>query len=384
MTYSILYIVPEMISGGVEVNTLEFANYLSQKDYKISILTSQINMRHLINYKVNILLRDVKTKNPIKLILNALALVKFILKNNTDIVHVKSRAPAISVFLARKIIRKFYKKDFNFISTFHGLYGVDNYLKYKYATFMTKADIVIAVSERVENYIISNFCNLDKSKLFKINRGIDLTLYNIDKIPKDDIITTSKALGIDQDPSKKILLFPGRLSKNKGHLWLIEALSKLKRDDYICVIATGSSEESDLYKEIIDSIEKFQLNERVRIIFKIKNIKAAYMLSHISMSLSTKEESFGRVPIEAAALGIPCLATNMGTFKMTIIDNYSGWLVNSGNIKELTDKINAILDISDDEITEIGKKAREFIEQNYNILNTFFETEELYKNLINS
>lgn len=378
MQYKILYIVPEMHSGGVENNVAEFSSYMVEKGHSVYILTSDIKTRKAINHKVNILIKNVKTKNPFRIFLNAFLILRIVQKFNITIVHVKSRAPAISCYIAKLI-----DKNFKFVSTFHGRYELENFFKYLYCLPMAKADQIIAVSSRVKEYILNHFPSYVKNKLTYINRGIDITIYNPDQINREKIIKTMQSLNI-RDDSIKIILFPGRLSYNKGHMWLIESLARLKRKDYKCVFATGRIVKQDFKNLILQKIRDYNLQENIIILDDIDDIKVAYFLSHVALSISTKEESFGRIPIEAGAIGRPVIASNLGTYKITVVNNKTGWLVEKNNINDLTNAIDKCLNLKKDEWNAICSDARKYIEENFDIIESFEKTEEVYAKLLYS
>lgn len=369
---NIAFIVPEMNSGGVEQNVLEVSNHLAGKDFNVHIITSSIKLERFLQKNVIVINVDVKTKNPFKIIKNAINLAKLFKELQIDIVHVKSRAPAISIWL----IKKFKLFDFKFISTIHGLYTCNNYFKHKYSSIMTKADKIIAVSRPAYNYTLNEY-NPEISKITMINRGIDISSYSNKKITVKSLCDTAECINLDED-CRKMLLFPARISKNKGHLILLKALNLLDREDYCCVLATSSIKDEKLKNEIILKIEEYNLVNKVTLIENISDIKIAYFLSYFVISLSMKEESFGRIPLEAGAMFRPVIASNIGNYRQTIVNGKTGFLVEPFNHFDIAEKINQALNLSNADWEEFCKNSHEYIKKYYQIDKMFSETEKIY------
>jgi glycosyltransferase involved in cell wall biosynthesis len=70
---------------------------------------------------------------------------------------------------------------------------------------------------------------------------------------------------------------------------------------------------------------------------------AAYMLADVVVSASLDPEAFGRVVVEAQAMGRPTIATDHGAARETIIPEVSGWLTPPGDARALADALERAL-----------------------------------------
>ena len=109
----------------------------------------------------------VDSKNPILIYRNKNKIIIIIKKFNINIIHARSRAPAWSAYLAAK-------EEKVFITTFHGTYGTENFLKKKYNSVMLKGKRVIAISEFIKEHIEENYSK--SNKVVVIPRGINESL----------------------------------------------------------------------------------------------------------------------------------------------------------------------------------------------------------------
>ncbi|MBR49552.1 MAG: glycosyl transferase, partial [Chloroflexi bacterium] len=122
--YSVLQVLPHLNSGGLVSGAIEVSSALVQNNFR-SIVVSQGGRREreIERYGGNLIHMNVASKNPYIMYRNIFSLFKIIKKNNIDIIHARSRAPAWSVYYAAK------KASIPFITTFHGTYGFNNKIK---------------------------------------------------------------------------------------------------------------------------------------------------------------------------------------------------------------------------------------------------------------
>ena len=99
-------------------------------------------------------------------------------KNNINIIHTRSRAPAWSTYYVAK------KNKTKSVSTFHNIYDSSNKLKKIYNSQLGKANSIIAISNFVKSKIIELY-NIPEKKIRVIHRGIDGEYFDIMKIKED-------------------------------------------------------------------------------------------------------------------------------------------------------------------------------------------------------
>jgi len=73
---------------------------------------------------------------------------------------------------------------------------------------------------------------------------------------------------------------------------------------------------------------------------------------------SDKPEAFGRVAVEAMAMGRPVLATAHGGSLETVADGETGWLVPPGDAPAMAAAIDKALGLSGDALKAIGENGR--------------------------
>ena len=140
--------------------------------------------------------------------------------------------------------------------------------------------------------------------------------------------TSKVSKTIEKD--KKIVLLPGRLTSWKGQEVFIEAVNLTNIElgyEAFYVVILGSDQGRELYKKkLIRLSEQYRMSKQIRFIDHCKNMALAYKVSDIIVSASNEPEAFGRVSVEAQAMGKFVIASNHGGSKETVIDNETGFL----------------------------------------------------------
>ena len=159
----VLQVIPRLGYGGAETGCYDLAHYLPENNCSSFIVTSGGELTKFIDKKkVKLIKLPVHSKNPILIIFNSLALIFIILFHNISIVHARSRAPAWSCLLATKVTRR------KFVTTFHGTYNFNGFMKKFYNSVMLRSDLIIAGSNFIFSHIKDNYSKyLDlKKKIF--------------------------------------------------------------------------------------------------------------------------------------------------------------------------------------------------------------------------
>jgi len=373
--YSVLQVLPHLNSGGLVSGAIEVSEAL-QKSGMRSFVASEGGRREreIIRTGGKVFNFSLGSKNPLIIFLNIYKLSRIIKKYKINIIHARSRAPAWSAYFAAK------KMGIPFVATFHGTYSIQNNLKKKYNSIMVKADKVIAISSFINKHILSNY-KVDQEKVVTVYRGINIEKYDYLKVSNERLIAFSKKFNIPEDSF--VILLPGRITRWKGHILLIEAISKLKRSDIICLFVGDLQGRNKYFAELNKTIDKFKLKNNFRIIANQSDMSAIYKLSDVVVSASLEPEAFGRVVAEAQAMGRPTVAVNHGGGPEIIIDGETGWLFRPGDANDLADKVNKALNLNINDREKMSVKAIERAKLNFNNEMMCAKKLNIYAELIN-
>ena len=354
---NVLQVIPKLGFGGAETGCYDIAHFLKENDCGSFIATSGGELLKFVKKeKVKVLRLPVHTKNPLLIIFNALMLTLYILIYKINIVHARSRAPAWSCYLACFLTNKI------FVTTFHGTYNFKNNIKKFYNSIMLRAKLTIAGSNFIFSHINENYNEyLSKEKKLRvIFRGINIDYYN----PKNISILKQEKLKKEWGLSsnKFTILLPGRLTYWKGQEKFIESLNVLNEDYGITnfqAIILGSNQGRKVYsKKLLNLVERYSLNKKVKFINHCKEMPLAYSLSDVVVSASIEPEAFGRVSVEAQSMGKPIIASNIGGSNETIINKKTGFLYKYDDPRELAKNLNTVIQLSQDELKLMGNEGR--------------------------
>ena len=332
----VIQLVPELNCGGVERGTLEVANYLVSKGHQSIVISAGGTMvpeftdrgtRH-IQLKVH-------NKNPFSL-LQVSKLRKLFLNEKPDIVHARSRVPAWLCYLTLMTIARPQRP--RFITTVHGFYSVS-----RYSSIMTKGDEVICVSESIKDYVQRNYCKVPEKKLKVIHRGICQEEFPKMISPTEDWLANWYN-NYPRTKNKKLLLIAGRITQLKGHECFLKLLSRLPDDFHGLVVGSIHPKRENYYRNLLKQVREMNLEQRITFTGACKDMKEIYSISHATLSLSSKPESFGRTVLESLSCGCPVVGYNHGGVGEILNDCFPYGLINLNDLNLAVCKIKNLHD----------------------------------------
>ena len=356
--------------GGPATFVPKIAKYFQNElNYEIEILTLSDNKNSNINDDFSVKRIDRNLPIIYRWLKTIFTIYK--LGKNKDLIFVNglgTETTIANIFLKKKIIRKIvgdpvweraYSKAK--ISESFDEFQVKNYgfsisLQKKVRSFsIKKSDIVVTPSKHLKNFIL----NLGfKNKIEIINNGVFIPEENTNIFTNDQINITVVS----------------RLVSHKNIKKIIRAISDLN-DPLIYLNIIGDGPELNQLQKI--SLES---NNKDNIIFHGKlnrdDINHIFLKSDIYIQASNYE-GLPHSLLEAMSYGIPVLCTPVGECKEILGNEDRGYIldlpVTKNNIKSKISQIIGEKDIANKK----GERGKDFINEKYNLTNSF----NLYKNL---
>ena len=356
--------------GGPATFVPKIAKYFQDElNYEIEILTLSDNKNSNINDDFSVKRIDRNLPIIYRWLKTIFTIYK--LGKNKDLIFVNglgTEATIANIFLKKKIIRKIvgdpvweraYSKAK--ISESFDEFQVKNYgfsisLQKKVRSFsIKKSDIVVTPSQHLKNFIL----NLGfKNKIEIINNGVFIPKENTNIFTNDQINIT----------------IVSRLVSHKNIKKIIRAISDLNSPLINLNIIGDGPELNQLQKISLES------NNKDNIIFHGKlnrdEIDHIFLNSDIYIQASNYE-GLPHSLLEAMSYGIPVLCTPVGECKEILGNEDRGYIldlpVSKNNIKSKISEIIGEKNIANKK----GKRGKDFINEKYNLTNSF----NLYKNL---
>ena len=356
--------------GGPATFVPKIAKYFQDElNYEIEILTLSDNKNSNINDDFSVKRIDRNLPIIYRWLKTIFTIYK--LGKNKDLIFVNglgTETTIANIFLKKKIIRKIvgdpvweraYSKAK--ISESFDEFQVKNYgfsisLQKKVRSFsIKKSDVVVTPSQHLKNFIL----NLGfKNKIEIINNGVFIPEENTNIFTNDQINIT----------------IVSRLVSHKNIEKIIKAISDLNSPLINLNIIGDGPELNQLQKISLES------NNKDNIIFHGKlnrdEIDHIFLNSDIYIQASNYE-GLPHSLLEAMSYGIPVLCTPVGECKEILGNEDRGYIldlpVSKNNIKSKISEIIGEKDIANKK----GERGKDFINEKYNLTNSF----NLYKNL---
>lgn len=197
--------------------------------------------------------------------------------------------------------------------------------------------------------------------------GVDLNRFNPKRWPLSKKQQLKKDLSIN--PDSKVLIFVGRITRDKGILELISAFRKLLHLDYdvhLLLVGPLDQDRGGTGSIRLTDIEQYPKTQYLG----YTGCPERYLAISDIFCLPSYREGFGTTVIEAAAMGIPTVGTHINGLTDAIVNGKTGILVPSRDDRALLEALRQLLD-DPDLVCRMGKTARQKCIQQFdaNIIN---------------
>ena len=238
------------------------------------------------------------------------------------------------------------------------------------------ADLIISNTERGKDLLVKKY-GIDGDQIKVINNGIEIEEEN-NSVQKKELLSEADLPGLTGN--EKIVGFIGRLEKQKGVQYLLDAMRIINKEDpsvYALIIGDGKE------KENLQKYAKSSGDNSGNIVFSgWKDNVLQYLKLFNILVLPSLWEGMPNVVLEAMLKEVPVITTNVGGIGEIIDDGKNGFLVSPGNSLLLADKIKYVLWLSNDERQRITSAAKNRVISNFNIERMVREFEDIYYALL--
>jgi glycosyltransferase involved in cell wall biosynthesis len=347
---AILQVLPSLVTGGVERGAVEIAQATAEAGARSLVASAGGPLVQAIKHAGGIhVALPLATKSPLGIWRNAAALEALIRAEKISLVHARSRAPAWSAWLACQ------RTGVPFVTTYHGAYGEEFPFKRRYNSVMARGRIVIAASQYIADLVMRQH-DVPAERIRVIPRGVDPAQFDPATIDGSRIARLRHDWRLPDET--RIVMLPGRLTGWKGQTVLLGAIARLGRSDVVAVLVGSHQGRHHYARELEQQAVRLGLADRLRLVGQCDDMPAALCLADVVAHASTQPEAFGRVVIEAQAMGRPVIASDLGGPVETVRHGETGWRVKPGDPVALAAAIAIALDLDPAERRALGERAR--------------------------
>jgi alpha-maltose-1-phosphate synthase len=253
-------------------------------------------------------------------------------------------------------------------------------------TALEGADAVIAVSEQMRRDVLLCYPRVDAERVVVIHNGIDPDEYRRDR--GTDVL---ERRGID--PSRPLVVFVGRITRQKGIVHLLEAAPQIDPSAQLVLLA-GAPDTAEIGAEVrgLYNAAQERYGNIVWIDEMLPRPEVIQVLSHATVFVCPSiYEPFGLVNLEAMACEVAVVASAVGGIPEIVVDGETGYLVPcdvaagetdaaaAGRFAEgLAERINALL-ADPDRAAAFGRAGRQRVVDHFSWSAVAARTAELYR-----
>lgn len=373
----ILQVLPAFGTGGVEEGTLAVSQALVHEGHTSIIASAggQKVKQAEEGGAIHITL-PLDRKSPWLILPMISELSDIIRQHKIDIVHARSRWPAWLAHFAAK------RCNVPFMTTFHGYHKSNNFIKSLYNSIMVRTPHTIPVSNFMHDYIQETYpatLKKYKTQLHTIPRGVDHNRFDPDSVTDREVEDLRNSWKIDSDT--KLILLPARMTTMKGHDVFVSALPYITSQNWAAILVGGQDNRAAYQSKLESKIAQLGFADKVKCIAAIHNMPVAYKLADAVVYPAIQPEAFGRVIIEAQAMGKPIITSDIGEPAAVVKHGINGWKFKSRDPQDLAQKIDAVLSLTTEQLHELSHTARQSVLDNYTKDIMCARTLEVYKNI---
>lgn len=377
--FVLLQVVPELNAGGVERTALDVSRAVVEAGGTSLIASAGGRLEDELAAHGGELIRlPVQSKNPLTIGLNLFRLRSVIRDRGVKLVHVRSRAPALSAIPAARFA------GVPAVTTYHGVYNARSGLKRWYNGVMTKGRHVIANSDFTRRHILETY-PIDPRLVTAVSRGTDLTRFDPAAVSPERVAAARAFLGVGPTETRTVFLLAGRLTRWKGQLLAVEAAKRLKdlgREDFM-LFMIGDDQGRIAYRaEIERALAMADLDDRAAVAGHFTDMPAAWLAADVALVPSLDPEAFGRTAVEPQLMGRPVVVAAHGAPVDTVIDDETGWLFRPGDAEDLARRMAQALDAGPERRKAMGQTGMARCRELYSVDAMLAGTFDVYRQVL--
>lgn len=369
----VLYFQAHPVYGATENYIYSLAQQLNKADFQLGILYPNLPVFQPFSKIENIRLLAVDYKCFVgNLIRCAYSISKEIRRFAPDIVHINDTS-FLGVIAARlagvkKIVITHHTPEVKAQYNWKG--KLAKTLAFKLTDyFIFTSDYDKEIGVKLDNI------PLNKSKV--IAYGLDSNKFSLTQEQRN-IIRENIREKLQIPQNHIVIASAGRLHSQKAQLDLIEAANIIcsKHDNVTFVLAGKGSLKTQLESQINNN----GLSRKFLLPGFVNNIEE-FLCAVDLFAMSSLFEGLCYAVVEAAAMGIPVVATAVGGMRYSVADDETGFLVEPKKPHKLAEKINYLLD-NPDIARQMGEKGRTRFLKLFTLKSMVSKTEAIYYQLL--
>jgi len=365
----VLHLTTHLNIGGITSYIQSLTEEMRNLDYKFYIGSSGGTQEEsLANRGAHLLTLNIKTKSELspKIFRAIRPLRTFISDERIDLIHAHTRVTQVLAWYVQRLT------GIPYVSTCHGFY------KRRLGRRLMPAwgNHVIAISKPVEESLLEVF-GVPQDRVSTIYNAINVEgLVNRFRAKEPTVIR--RDLGIPND--SKVIGIISRVVADKGHEYFLRAAKELVADASLNVkiIVVG---EGPYLSQARRLASQLGIEQKVYFLGMLQDITYALSVIDVFVLPAVWREGFGLSIIEAMAVKVPVVVTNIWALNELIHDRVNGLLVPPKQVNDLANAIKLLL--QDPKLYgSIAQNGSEMVKREFSIQRMADRIDRLYAQVL--
>lgn len=211
------------------------------------------------------------------------------------------------------------------------------------------AEAFVVMSAAIRDEVL--VAGIEPQRVAWIPHGIDTQRYR--PATPEERVALRSTHGLPRDA--RIVTYVGRLLRGKGLEALVDACAGL--DSHLLLVGSGAGQSLSIEAELRERVARGGLGSRVTFAGRVDDVEDWLRASDL-FAFPSVFEALGLALIEAAACGLPAVASRTGGIVDVVAHGESGLLVEPGDPTALREALGALLR-DPERRTALGRRARE-------------------------
>ncbi|CAL8977658.1 Putative glycosyltransferase EpsF [Rhodoplanes serenus] len=364
---TVLMTVPTLDVGAADEGAIDLARTLAAAGHRPVVASRGGRFEGEIARVGGVFVRlDAASHNPLVIIRNVDRLRRLVRQHGCDAVHAHGRASAWSAWAAARATGR------PFVTTCYSGFREQNRLKHWYNGVMARADRVVAVSEQIGDLMVERH-RVAPERLVVVHPGLDLAGFDPATLAPERIVAARNAWGVG--PETRVVLFPGRILRRRGHHVAVQAARRLKESglrDFLFVFAGEDGGRSRYSGELWDQVMASGTADVIRLTGPSPDPAAASAAASVVVGASIQLEGLSRGLLEGMAMARPVIASHLAAGPEAVLappavgeDRMTGLRVPAGDDAALAAALIRMLAYSEAQRAAMGQRARAWVLSEY-------------------
>jgi len=357
-----LIVVPTLQAGAADIGAVALVRILAAAGHRPVVVSGGGRLADAATAAGgSCVILNMASQNPIRILRNALALMRLVRVRKCDLIHAHGRAPAWSAYIAARMT------GVPFLTTWYKGFREQNALKRLYNGVMARGDRVIAVSEQLAELINDRY-GTPWGRIAVVPLTIDVARFDPSAVSRDRVAAVRRDWGVAA--GDRVILVVGRMLRRKGHHLVAQAAQRLKAmglKDFVVVFATedhGTRYAAELWDQVLAT----ETTDVIRMAGSIADLPAAYAAAAVMVSAAVQPEGMQRALLEAQAMARPVIVSDLGAGSDVVLappavgnDRITGMRFASGDDGALAAALIRLFSMSEAEQRAIGVRGRAWV-----------------------